>query len=84
MTRNQASGGESVASPRSHGCRQRNLLIPAVGPAALAGPFRTSTVADTQDVICVQAVTHCWNGTQSCLPLSQVASGVFQNLIVLK
>jgi hypothetical protein len=32
-------------------------------------------------IICVQAVTQLWNGTQSFLPLSHVASGVFQNLI---
>ena len=35
-------------------------------------------------VIEVQAVTQFWNGTQSFLPLPHCASGVFQNLIVLK
>ena len=35
-------------------------------------------------VIWVQALTHCWNGTQSSLPLPHCASGVFQNLMVWK
>jgi hypothetical protein len=35
-------------------------------------------------MIAVQAETQSWNGTQSFLPLPHWASGVFQNLIVLK
>ena len=82
MTTNQASGADSVVHPRSHEWRQKNRERPAQARAGLSSS--ACSVADTQEVICVQAETQFWNGTQSLLPLPHWASGVFQNLIVLK
>ena len=74
MTRNHARGGESVARPRNQGRRHS------------AAPDRSlSEVVDIDyPVICVQACCHWVKFTQSLLPLSHVASGVFQNLMVAK
>jgi hypothetical protein len=87
MTRNHASGGVRVSVARSHARRQSAAEMRATPvPDRSAG----SAVVDMRRCvcpypsICVQAVTQSWNGTQSFLPLSHVASGVFQNLIVLK
>ena len=86
MTTNQASGGDSVPSARSHGWRQRDREMLRLRPAPAGAGLNSvvSELADTQDVICVHAETQSWNGTQSLLPLPHCASGVFQNLIVLK
>ena len=98
MTRNHASGGESVSKPRSQPCRQRTADarratpepdgrgVPDPGPDP--GRFCRSATADNSParhpMIWVQAATHFWNGTQSLCPLPHWASGVFQNLSVLK
>jgi hypothetical protein len=86
MTRNHASGGVRVSVARSHPRRQsaaetRATPFPdrSVGSAVIG-----MRLCGRYPSICVQAVTQSWNGTQSLRPLSQVASGVFQNLIVLK
>ena len=100
MTRNQASGGLSVRVARSQARRHRAAEtraegpapgVPPGGPAAGrpgAGPPCCAVVDAIRccpyPVIWVQALTHCWNGTQSFLPLPHWASGVFQNLIVWK
>ena len=82
MTRNHASGGVRVRVARSHPRRQS-----AAETRAEPFPDRSSRIAVVDmrlpgyPIICVQAVTQLWNGTQSFLPLSHVASGVFQNLI---
>lgn len=83
MTRNHASGGVRVRVARSHARRQS-----AVETRAIPLLDRSSRIAVVDmlrypgyPIIDVQAVTQSWNGTQSLLPLSQVASGVFQNLI---
>ena len=87
MTRNHASGGVSVSVARSHARRQSAAEMRAtpvsersskVAVAGHRGPL------PPYPIICVQALTQFWNGTQSFLPLSHVTSGVFQNLIVLK
>ncbi len=86
MTRNQASGGDNVRVARSHG--RRHSAAEARATRVSDCPFRVATKdtrrAGPQPVICVQAVSQSTNGTQSLLPLSHCASGVFQNLIVLK
>ena len=95
MTRNQASGGVSVRVARSQARRHsaaesraepRRARWPAAGGPAVAVLRRGRRCHPVlpYPVIWVQAVTHCWNGTQSFLPLPHWASGVFQNLIVLK
>lgn len=86
MTRNQASGGESVRAALSQALRHSAAETRAT--PVDSRPFRASAVtiqsSGRQPVICVQAVTQSWNGTQSFFPLSHCASGVFQNLMVLK
>ena len=86
MTRNQASGGESVRAALSQALRHSAAETRAapVGRRP-SGPLPLPlTDQPGQPVTCVHAVTHCWNGTQSGFPLSHCARGVFQNLIVLK
>ena len=97
MTKNQASGGERVKIALSQ-VRRHSIAEKALGadgrwrgcPGPCCGPGLPSrlTVADNgqdrQLMICVQAETQLWNGTQSDLPLPHWANGVFQNLIVLK
>ena len=86
MTRNQASGGDSVRAARSHALRHsaaENRATP-VGSRPCRASSVTTEASGRQPVIWVQAVTHFWNGTQSLFPLSHCASGVFQNLMVLK
>src|ERR1700690_2252940 len=80
MTRNHASGGGGVRVARSHPRRQS-----AAETRAIPLPDRSSriavvdiTAAPGYPIICVQAATQFWIGSQSVLPLSQVASGVFQ------
>ena len=94
MTRNQASGGVSVSVARSQARRHSAADEPgraAAGYAARAAGRALALLAVvvpsgamSYPVIWVQALTHCWNGTQSFLPLPHCASGVFQNLIVWK
>ena len=98
MTRNQASGGVSVSVARSQLRRHSDAEIRAPGPPARGvrpqqgGPARGRPAERSwmpsggcpYPVIWVQALTHCWNGTQSFLPLPHCASGVFQNLMVWK
>ena len=83
MTRNQASGGLSVSVARSQARRHSGGGEPG---RTRGGWVRSGSPGGSRGhpVIWVQAVTHCWNGTQSFLPLPHWASGVFQNLIVLK
>ncbi len=99
MTRNQASGGVSVSVARSQapapqrrgdpGSRAAGLprVRPQQGGPARGRPAERSWMPSggcPYPVIWVQALTHCWNGTQSFLPLPHCASGVFQNLMVWK
>ena len=74
---------------RSHARRQsaaetRAVPFACLSAARSAGSRSVPSGALRYPVIPVQAVTHCWNGTQSLLPLPHWASGVFQNSIVLK
>ena len=69
----------------SQGRRQRaaeTRAAPTTPP--LAAPRSQSPPCAPYPVIWVQAFTHCTKGTQSDLPLSHWASGVFQNSMVLK
>ena len=92
MIRNHASGGESVRNARSPGRRHSAAdSAPArerEGTAPDAGRPSRSRSADNSPsaypMICVQADTQLWNGTQSFLPFPHWASGVFQNFSVWK
>ena len=74
---------EGGPQPRPAPERRRGAGHHAVR-SALAGRDDGHEKGEPYPVIWVQAVCQSTNGTQSFLPLSHWASGVFQNLIVLK
>jgi|SRR6516162_7717180 len=93
MTKNQASGGESVKSPRSHERRHSiadtaparpDLGRAAPDPLRLSGSAITDTPSPAYPMTCVHALTHSWNATQSLWPFPHWANGVFQNFSVWK
>src|SRR3989442_14039120 len=84
MTTTKARGGARRTVVRSHGSRQNSERMATAPPPLRRGRLATSTVNWGQPLMVVQADCHCAYATQFLVPSSQVAMGVFQNLMVSK
>ena len=79
--RERRAEGQGGPQPRATPERRRDAGRALPRPLLADGRHRRVAYAG-YPMICVQAVTQLWNGTQSFLPLSHVCSGVFHSFRV--